>query len=192
MAFLIAGLVIFFGTHFFSAFRARGEGEGLVGRIGYLPYMGLISLGSLAGLVLMIWGYGAARPSEILYQAPEWGRHVNLALMLPAIILLVAAYVPSGHIKALVKHPMLAALKVWALGHLLANGELNSVLLFGSFLVFGVVDRIAVKRRGDNGPAPDAPKNVVGDVAAVIVGVAAYLAITYYLHPILFGVPAVI
>jgi uncharacterized membrane protein len=97
---------------------------------------------------------------------------------------------PTGHIKKAVKHPMLLAVKIWATGHLLANGELNSVLLFGSFLAYGVLDRIAVKKRGDNGPGPDVKANVMGDVGAVVVGLGAYAAIAHWLHPILFGVSA--
>jgi uncharacterized membrane protein len=85
---------------------------------------------------------------------------------------------------------MLLAVKIWAFGHLLANGELNSVLLFGSFLVYGVLDRIAVKKRGDNGPGPDAAVNIMGDLGAVVVGLGVYAAILLWLHPVLFGVAA--
>ena len=97
---------------------------------------------------------------------------------------------PAGHIKKTLKHPMLVAVKLWALGHLLANGELNSIILFGSFLAYGVIDRIAVKKRGDNGPPADLKPNVMGDVLSVVVGLGVYAAIAFWLHPILFGVPA--
>lgn len=190
MLYLILGLVIFFGAHLFSAFRSRAPGKDLKVKLGYGPYMGLYSLVSVAGFVLIIWGFGAARPAPILYQPPVWMAHLNLVLMLPAMILLAAAYAPTGRIKKAVKHPMLAAVKIWALGHLLANGELNSVLLFGSFLAYGVIDRIAVKKRGDIGPGPDAPVSAMGDVAALVIGTAAYAAILLWLHPILFGVAA--
>lgn len=191
MMYLVLGLVIFFGTHLFSAVRSRAPGKDLREKMGMGPYMGLYSLLSAVGLGLIIWGYGAARPAPILYTPPAFLAHVNLLLMAFAMIFLAAAYLPTGRIKKAVKHPMLLAVKVWAFGHLLANGELNSVLLFGSFLAYGVIDRIAVKRRGDNGPGPDAAVSVMGDVGAVLVGLAAYAAIAFYLHPILFGMPAV-
>lgn len=190
MTYLILGLIVFFGTHLFSAFRSREPGKDLKARLGYGPYMGIYSLVSIAGFVLIIWGFGAARPSPILYTPPVWLAHINLVLMLAAMILLAAAYLPTGRIKKAVKHPMLAAVKIWAFGHLLANGELNSVLLFGSFLAYGVIDRIAVKKRGDIGPGPDAPVSAMGDVGAIVIGAAAYAAILYWLHPILFGMPA--
>lgn len=191
MVYLVSGLVIFFGTHFFSAYRSREPGKDIREKMGHGPYMGLYSLVSLAGFALIVWGYGAARPAPVLYVPPSWFAHINLVLMLFAMVFLAAAYMPTGHIKKAVKHPMLLAVKVWATGHLLANGELNSVLLFGSFLAYGVLDRIAVKKRGDNGPGPDVKANVMGDVGAVVVGLGAYAVIAHWLHPILFGVSAV-
>jgi uncharacterized membrane protein len=191
MVYLVSGLVIFFGTHFFSAYRSREPGKDIREKMGQGPYMGLYSLVSLAGFALIVWGYGAARPAPVLYVPPSWFAHINLVLMLFAMVFLAAAYMPTGHIKKAVKHPMLLAVKVWATGHLLANGELNSVLLFGSFLAYGVLDRIAVKKRGDNGPGPDVKANVMGDVGAVVVGLGAYAAIAHWLHPVLFGVSAV-
>ena len=191
MVYLVSGLVIFFGTHFFSAYRSREPGKDIREKMGQGPYMGLYSLVSLAGFALIVWGYGAARPAPVLYVPPSWFAHINLVLMLFAMVFLAAAYMPTGHIKKAVKHPMLLAVKVWATGHLLANGELNSVLLFGSFLAYGVLDRIAVKKRGDNGPGPDVKANVMGDVGAVVVGLGAYAVIAHWLHPILFGVSAV-
>ncbi len=190
MTYLILGLVIFFGAHLFSAFRSRAPGRDLKQKLGYGPYMGLYSLVSAIGLGLIIWGFGAARPAPILYTPPTGLAHLNLALMLPAMILLAAAYLPTGRIKKVMKHPMLVAVKIWALGHLLANGELNSVLLFGSFLAYGVLARIALKKRGDIGPGPDAPVSAIGDIGAVVIGAGAYAAILLWLHPILTGVPA--
>ena len=190
MTYLILGLIIFFGAHLFSTFRSRAPGRDIKAKLGYGPFMGLYSLVSIVGFVLIVWGYGAARPAPILYSPPAGLAHLNLALMLPAMILLVAAYMPTGRIKKAVKHPMLAAVKIWALGHLLANGELNSVLLFGSFLAYGVIDRIALKKRGDVGPGPDAPVSAIGDIGAVVIGAGVYAAILLWLHPILFGMPA--
>tara|TARA_R110000751_G_scaffold10821_8_gene39119 strand:+ start:11405 stop:11980 length:576 start_codon:yes stop_codon:yes gene_type:complete len=188
MLYLILGLVIFFGAHLFTTFRSREPGKDIKAKLGYGPYMGLYSLVSIAGFVLICWGFDATRDAGSLYMAPSWGRHVNLALMLPSLILLVASQLPTGAIKKAVKHPMLVAVKLWAFGHLLANGELNSVILFGSFLAYAVIDRIAVKKRGDNGPARDAAVSVMSDVGAVVIGGGLYVAILMWLHPILFGV----
>jgi uncharacterized membrane protein len=110
-----------------------------------------------------------------------------MALMLPAMILIVAAYMrPIGFIKKAVKHPMLAAVKLWAFAHLLVNWDLASLILFGSFLVFGVLDRIVVKRRGDMGAAAAHP-NVLGDLLSIAIGIALYLLLVYQLHGDLFG-----
>lgn len=182
-----AGLFLFFGTHLFTTFRPRGERD-IALRMGKGPYMGLYSLVTVAGFVAMVWGYAYIKPGWIqLGIPPEWTRHITMALMLPAMILIVTAYMrPVGFIKKAVKHPMLAAVKLWAFGHLLVNWDLSSVILFGSFLVFGVIDRIAVKRRGDVGAAT-AKANVLGDLLSIAVGIALYLLLVYQLHGDLFG-----
>ena len=151
--------------------------------------MGLYSLASLAGLALIIYGYDAARPASVLYTPPSWGAHANLGLMLVAMIVLVSTYLPTGYLKKRAKHPMLAAVKIWAVGHLLANGELNSVLLFGSFLVYAVISRIAARERGDEGPALDVKPNILSDIGAILIGGGVWIALILWLHPILFGVP---
>lgn len=181
------GLVLFFGAHLYSAFRSRAEG-GLAARMGRGPYMGLYTLVSGIGLAALIWGYAHIKPGWIqLGVPPDWGRHIAMALMLPAMVLIVAAYMrPVGFIKTAVKHPMLAAVKLWALAHLLVNWDLSSVILFGSFLAYGVIDRIAVKRRGDMGAA-GAKANVLGDLLSIAVGIALYLLLVYQLHGDLFG-----
>jgi len=191
MLMFIAGLVIFFGVHVFSAIRSRSPENDLKTRMGYGPFMGLYSVPSLIGFVLIIYGYGATRGLGILYNPPTWLAHINLVLTIPALILLVASQLPAGHIKKATKHPMLLAVKLWALGHLLANGEINSVILFGSFLAYAVFDRIMVKRRGDNGPGPDATLNPMMDAISVVGGAAVWAAIALWLHPILFGVVAI-
>lgn len=190
MIILLIGLALFFGLHIFSAVRSRAPGKDIKERLGYGPYMGLYSLISIAGFVLIVYGFGAARGAGILYTPPTWLAHINLVLTIPALILLVASQIPAGYIKKATKHPMLLAVKLWALGHLLANGELNSVLLFGSFLAYAVFDRIMVKRRGDNGPGPDAALNTMMDVVSIVVGLGVWAAIALWLHPILFGVYA--
>jgi len=188
MTYLILGILIFFGTHLYTTFRSREPGKDLKVRMGAGPYMGLYSLVSIAGFVLMIWGYGEARGSGGLGFPPTRLPHLVLALMPFALIALAAAYTPTGHIKKMLKHPMLVAVKIWAVAHLLANWEWNSIFLFGSFLAFAVIDRIALKKRGDNGPPADAPVNVMGDALAVGIGLAAYAALLLWLHPVLFGV----
>lgn len=188
MTLFLLGLVIFFGLHVFSAIRSREPESDLRQRLGEGPYMGLYSLVSLAGFVMIVYGFGAARGAGVLYTPPIWAQHLNLVLMIPALILLVASQLPAGHIKKISKHPMLLSIKIWAVGHLLANGELNSVILFGSFLAYAVFDRIMVKKRGDNGPGPDVKLSPLMDGISVIVGLGAWAALAFWLHPILFGV----
>lgn len=191
MLIFVLGLAIFFGVHVYSAVRSREPGKDLRERMGYGPFMGLYSLISLVGFVLIVYGYGATRGTGLLYTPPTWLQHINLVLTIPALILLVASQMPAGQIKKVTKHPMLVGIKLWALGHLLANGELNSVILFGSFLAYAVFDRIMVKRRGDNGPGPDVTLNPTMDGLAVAIGLAIWAAIAFWLHPLLFGVVAI-
>jgi uncharacterized membrane protein len=187
---LVLGLVLFLGAHSFS--MARERRAAIIGRIGEGPYKGLYSLLSLAGIILVSIGYGQYRASGYIpvWDPPVWTRHLALLLVLIAFICLVAAYLP-GHIKARLKHPMLAGVKIWALAHLLANGDLGSILLFGSVLVWAVLARISVKRRDvaaqHGGTA--APAGWRNDILAVVIGTAIYLAFVLWLHPWLIGVP---
>ena len=187
---LIGGLVLFFAVHLVPTrpeLRAR-----IVGRIGSGPYMGLFALMSLVALVLIVLGYGQmqglGRGNPQLWVPPAWTRHATMLLMLPAAILLVAAYVPS-RIRSKVHHPMLAAVMLWALGHLLANGDLASALLFGSFLAYGVYDRISAGQRAALGPLGRAEGGVAGDVAAIAAGLALYAFLLLWGHRWLTGVP---
>ena len=190
MTLLVIGLVIFLGVHSFS--MARGARASLIARIGEGPYKGLYSLVSLAGIVLIAIGYGQYRASGYIpvWDPPVWTRHLALLLVWIAFILVAAAYLP-GRIKARLKHPMLAGVKIWALAHLLANGDLGSILLFGSFLVWAVLARISAKRRDvaaqHGGTA--VPAGWRNDVLAVVIGTAIYLAFVFWLHPWLIGVP---
>jgi uncharacterized membrane protein len=183
MAVLVTGLIIFFAAHAFPMFR--GPRDRLAARLGALPYRGLFSLVSLTGFVLLVMGYGDA-PRVDLWAPPGWTRHVTMLLMLPVFIMLTAAYVP-GHIKARLKNPMLLAVKTWALAHLVANGDLASVLLFGAFLVFGVIDLIAVKRTGRGSVV--AEPSAVYDVVAVVAGLVIYVIILTWAHVYIAGVP---
>ncbi len=188
MLFLIAGLAAFFGAHLFTTFRTREPGKGLRASLGYGPYMGLYSLVAVLGIALIAYGYGAMRPAAIIWMPPVWTRHLNILIQLFAFIILFAAYTPTGFIAKTLKHPMLVGVKLWSVGHLLANGELNSIILFGSFLAYAVIDRIALKKRGDNGPGPDVKTSLMGDLLAVGLGAGFWVAMMLWLHPILFGV----
>ena len=189
MTLLVIGLVLFLGTHSFS--MARERRAAIIGRIGEGPYKGLYSLLSLAGIVLVSIGYGQYRAGGYIpvWDPPVWTRHLALLLVLIAFICFVAAYLP-GQIKARLKHPMLAGVKIWAFAHLIANGDLGSILLFGSFLVWAVLARISVKRRDvaaqHGGTA--APAGWRNDILAVAIGTVVYLAFVFWLHPWLIGV----
>lgn len=190
MIYLVAGLLLFFGPHLFSTFRSREPGKDLRAKLGEGPYMGLYSLVAIAGVALIAYGYGEMRPAAVIWTPPTMLKHLNILIQLGAFIILFAAYTPTGHIKKATKHPMLVGVKLWATGHLLANGELNSIILFGAFLAYAVIDRIALKKRGDNGPGSEVTPSVMGDVLAAVIGIGVWLALLLWLHPILFGMPA--
>ncbi len=190
MALLILGLIVFLGTHVFT--MARGPRARLIERIGEGPYKGLYSLVTLAGLILIVVGYGQYRAHGWIdvWQPPTWTRHLALVLVWVAFVMVAAAYFP-GRIKGALKHPMLAGVKVWALAHLLANGDLGSILLFGSILAWAVAARISVKRRDvvrDHAGPAAAPAGGRNDVLAVVVGTAAFFVFAIWLHPWLIGV----
>ena len=186
MAVLIVGLVLFLGIHTLTTLREPRAA--LVGRLGEGPYKGVYSAVSAAGLVLIVWGFARYRDTGYIqiWSPPAALRPVVLALMWFSFISLAAAYSPAGWIKGRLRHPMLVGIKSWALAHLLANGDLGALILFGAFLAWAVYDRIAVKRRGDAG----APRSgfTLGDGIALVVGSAAYAAM-FWLHPRLIGVP---
>jgi uncharacterized membrane protein len=187
---LILGLVVFLGSHAFS--MARGPRAALVAKLGEGPYKGLYSLVSLAGIVLIAIGYGQYRQVGYIpvWDPPVWTRHLALLLVWVAFVCFAAAYLP-GRIKRHLKHPMLAGVKIWALAHLIANGDLGSILLFGSFLAWAVVARISVKRRDEaveHGAPSGSSLNLRNDALAVVVGTVAYIAFAVWLHPALIGV----
>lgn len=188
-----AGLTIFFGVHGYSAVRRRGEGD-IQARMGRGAYMGLYSLVSAIGLGLLIYGYAYLKPwyppGFPNVAPPEWARHVTLTLMLPALVLVVAAYLPTGWIKRSVGHPMVTGVAVWSAAHLAYNWDAASLLLFGAFLLFALFDRAMASRRGDRGAAGEKP-SATSDAMAVVIGGGLYAAIAFWLHPILFGVYAV-
>jgi uncharacterized membrane protein len=186
MSVLILGLVVFLGIHSVGIFAPAWR-DRMAAQMGEIPWKAIYAVVSLVGLLLIIWGYGATRDAPVpLWAPPVWLRHVNLLLMVPVFALLLAAYLP-GRIRTTVKHPMLAAVKLWAFGHLLANGNLADVVLFGSFLVWAVADRISFKRRVP--PAvPLAPEGKLNDLIAIVGGLLIYGAFMGGLHLWLFGV----
>ena len=189
MGVLIAGLILFLGVHSVSIVNSSWR-DRVAANIGEKTWQGIYSLVAVAGFLLIIWGYGLARQEAVyLYFPPIWLRHVAMLLLVFVFPLLLAAYLP-GRIKAVTKHPMLAATKLWAFAHLLANGTLADVVLFGSFLVWAVADRISMKRREER-PVPGAPPSKWNDVIAVAVGLVLYVAFVRWLHALLFGVSPV-
>ena len=187
MTLLIAGLVLFLGIHSVAIVAPRWR-ERQIAQRGVAGWKGLYTVVSLVGFVLLVYGYGQARQvAPVLYTPPAGMRHVALLLMLPVFPLLFAAYLP-GRIKAAAKHPMLLAVKFWALAHLLANGGAADVLLFGAFLLWAVADRVSLTRRTVLHGAPGAPAGRWNDVIALVGGVLVYLVFLLWAHRWLFGV----
>jgi uncharacterized membrane protein len=186
---MIVGLLVFLGVHAFVT--CREQRAQVIARWGEGPYKLGFSVISALGLALIVYGFARYRATGWIdiWLPPPWTRHVAVALTLPAIVFVVAAYVP-GHIKRALKHPMLAGVKLWALAHLLANGDLGSIILFGSILVWAVYDRVSLKHRSDPGAPPTPVSGWRNDVIAIVVGVLAYLALGFIFHPLVIGVPA--
>jgi uncharacterized membrane protein len=186
MELLIVGLIMSLGVHTLTTLPEPRKA--LIGRLGEGGYKGLYSLVATIGLVLIVWGFGQYRVNGWvqIWDPPVGLHHVAIALMWFAFVALAATYSPAGKIKGLLRHPLLVAVKTWALAHLLANGDLGALILFGAFLAWAIYDRIAVKWRGDAG----APRSAVtmGDGIAVVAGTAAFVAM-FWLHPLLIGVP---
>lgn len=184
MTLLIVGIVVFLGFHLLPAFPYVRES--LIERLGKNGYRVLFSVVSLASLVLLVWGFATA-PFIPIWSPPPWTRWVAIVLMLPAFILWMAAYVP-GRIKVVVKTPFLIAIKIWALAHLIANGGLASIILFGSFLAFAVFDGVALKGRQPTAlvetPGTGPLRN---DLIAVVFGVLLYVVFLVWLHPLPIG-----
>jgi len=187
LAILMLGLAIFIGAHSFVSLR--GERDKLVARIGEGRYKGLFSLVSILGVVLIVYGFALYRRTGFtpLWYPPDFLRHLTEALMWPAFVLFVAAYVP-GNIKRALRHPMLVGVKLWAFGHLVSNGDLGGIVLFGSILGWAVYDRISLKNRTDPGGPPIPVGGWRNDMVAIVVGTLIYLAVGFVFHPLL-GVP---
>jgi uncharacterized membrane protein len=189
LAILIVGLAVFIGAHLFVTRREARAAA--IARLGEGPYKGLFSLVSLIGIVLIVSGFARYRVAGYIdvWYPPVWTRHLAAVLVWPAIVMLVAAYIP-GNIKRTLKHPMLAGVKLWALAHLLSNGDLGSIILFGGILAWAVFDRISLKRRTDPGGPPIPIGGWRNDIVALVVGTLLYLALAFVFHPLVIGVPA--
>ncbi len=185
---LILGLAVFVGAH---AFVTRREARAaVIARIGEAAYKGLFSVGSLIGLALIVIGFARYRASAWIqiWNPPSWTRHIAMLLVWLAFICVTEAYL-SGEIKRRLKHPMLVGVKLWAVAHLLVNGDLGGIILFGSILAWAVFDRISLKHRIDPGGLVVPIGGWKNDVVAIIVGTIIFLAFGYVLHPLWIGVP---
>lgn len=188
MTLLVAGLVLFLGAHSVRIFADDWRTRTIV-RAGEARWKTVYSLVSLAGLVLIVWGYGAARETPVVVFAPPvWARHLASLLTLPAFVLLAAAKGPANRIRAAVGHPMVAGVKLWAFAHLLANGTLADVVLFGSFLAWAIADFIAARRRDRAAGTARAPGSIGATLVATAIGLAAWALFAFVLHGPLIGV----
>lgn len=188
MALLIAGLILFLGAHstriFAEDWRAR-----TMARIGEKPFKGLITAASLAGFVLIIIGYGQVHLTPVvLWVPPLWTRHLAILINLAAFILIVAAYVPRNTIKAKFGHPMVAAVKAWAIAHLIANGNLVDLILFGTFLIWAVLDFRSSRRRDRVNGTTYPAGTMSGNLMTVVIGTLVWAVFLFYLHVRLIGV----
>jgi len=188
MTVLILGLILFLGMHSVRIF-ADGWRSTQIARRGAGAWKGLYTLVSLIGFGLIIWGYGLARAQPVALWAPQpWARHLASLLMLFSFILLAAAYVPRNGVKSWLHHPMVLGVKAWALAHLLANHTLADLLLFGSFLVWAVLDFRSARRRDRAAGTVYPHGSVVGTLITVVVGIVAWAAFAFWAHAWLFGV----
>jgi uncharacterized membrane protein len=188
MTLLILGLVIFLGVHSVrivaDGWRAR-----TLARLGEPAWKGLYSVLAVAGLVMIVWGYGAARQQPVVLWPPQaWARHLAGLLTLVAFVMLAGAYVPGNAIKARLKHPMVLGVKVWAFAHLLANNTLADVLLFGGFLLWAVLDFRSSRQRDRASQVIYPPGRAAPTAVAVVVGVAAWAVFAFWAHTAWIGV----
>jgi uncharacterized membrane protein len=188
MLYLVLGLVVFLGVHSVRIV-ADGWRTQMRTRLGEGPWKGLYSLASAVGLALIVWGYGLARQQPVALWAPPVGmRHAAALLTLVAFVLLAAAYVPRNALKARLHHPMVLGVKVWALAHLLSNGNLADVVLFGAFLLWAVLSFRAARQRDRVQGTVYAAGTAAGTIATVVVGAVAWAAFALWGHAWLIGV----
>ena len=189
MSLLILGLVLFLGVHSVRIF-ADGWRTRVRAQYGEMAWKGVYTLLSVAGFVLIVWGYGEARQQPIvLWGSPSWTRHAAALLTLFAFLMLFAAYVPGNAIKAKLKHPMVLSVKVWAIAHLLANNTLADLLLFGGFLLWAVLDYRSARQRDRAAGTVYPPGRALPTVITLAVGLAAYAGFAFWAHMAWIGVP---
>jgi uncharacterized membrane protein len=183
MTLLILGLVLFIGTHVFVTLR--GARAAVLQAIGEWPYKGAVTVLSIVGLLLIGFGFGEYRRTEWVdvWYPPHWSYYVTQLLMWPASIFVVSAYI-RGNIWRTLKHPMLVGIKTWAAAHLVSNGDLGSIILFGSFLLWAVYDRVSLKHRADAGAPPIPAGGRRNDVIAIVLGTVLYLLLGLVFHPL--------
>ncbi|MBX5240096.1 NnrU family protein [Rhizobium sp. NLR22b] len=189
MALLIVGIILFLGVHLVRVV-APDLRRSMIARLGENGWRAGYSVASILTLTLLIYGFGQARQvTGMLYNPPVWMAHITITLMLIALICLVASLLPAGHIATKTKHPMVLSVKIWALAHLLANGETSSVLLFAAFLAWGVIVRISLKRRERAGEIRRRPfVSAKYDLYALVIGIVVWALIIWKLHEWLIGV----
>ncbi len=189
MALLIIGLVLFLGMHMVRIMAPQLR-ENMIVKMGDGGWKMLYTVVSILGIVLIVYGYGSYRwEGPVIYQTPFWMGHITVLLMAVSFVLIVSGNIPAtGYIKARMKNPMLIGVKVWAIAHLLANGDLASVLLFGSFLAWAVIAVIALKRRGGESPVAS---SAMPDYLSLAIGLVLWAVFGYWLHAWLIGVPAI-
>lgn len=187
MTYLVLGLLLFLGIHSVRIF-ADDWPSARVAAMGLGAWKAVHALVSLAGLVLVVYGYGIARTTPVLlWQEPIWARHAAGLLTLIAFVLVVAAYVPSSRIKGLVGHPMIAGLKLWAFGHLVANGTLADLILFGSLLAWAIVDHASLRRRDRAAGTARVAGSWANDIVTIPVAIVAWYVFALYIHAPLIG-----
>ncbi len=188
MIYLVAGLVLFLGLHCTRVFADNWRAQ-RVAAWGANGWKGFYSLLSIIGFALICYGYGMARQAPVdLWMPPPWTRHVTALLTLPVFIMLTAAYLPGSHLKAALKHPMTMSVKVWAFAHLISNGRLADVLLFGGFLAWAVLVFIAARKRDRAQGVVYIATGWTKDIIAVVAGLIAYVVFALYLHARWIGV----
>ena len=188
MGVLLLGLVLFLGVHS-ARIVANDARTRFIAQRGEGLWKGLYSLASVLGFVLILWGYGQARLNpNVLWASPVWARHLASLLNLVAFVLVVAAYVPRNGIKSRLHHPMVLGVKAWALAHLLANGNLADVILFGGFFVWAVLGFRAARARDRTAGTPAPVGTRRGTITVLVVGVLAWAVFAFWAHGLLIGV----
>ena len=188
MELLIAGLLLFIGGHSVKLAAPTWRTQ-MIARIGLLPWKGIYSLIAASGIVLMVIGYGQARIDPLwLWQPPLWLRHVTILLTLPAFILLFASQIPGNILQAKIGHPMYAGIKVWSFSHLLANGGLHDILLFGSLMIWGILGFLISRRRDKASGVKKTYKGLSRDLITLSLALGVWAAFAFWLHALLIGV----